>query len=220
MPRGKKFTAEQIIGKLREAEVGLAQLEPAREVLGDDLVEGSLLGAATLVAAAWCRAGMRPEAGPRGKSAECSDHGQSGGRTEVVILRTLLAGCRPPASGGHAALRFFSSRPVRGSGTRRRLERFAQTRQNRPDQDFQGRPHPPRSRNSVILRENGREQGRLIRQEWVDERHAAPCETMLKVFTEHDAAVILCSNRHHKRVPHSKLVGHGEIERRLKRSPR
>ena len=25
MPRGKKFTAEQIIGKLREAEVGLAQ---------------------------------------------------------------------------------------------------------------------------------------------------------------------------------------------------
>ena len=25
MPRGKKFTAEQIIGRLREAEVGLAQ---------------------------------------------------------------------------------------------------------------------------------------------------------------------------------------------------
>ena len=100
MPRGKKFTAEQIIGKLREAEVGLAQLEPAREVLGDDLVEGSLLGAATLVAAAWCRAGMRPEAGPRGKSAECSDHGQSGGRTEVVISRTLLAGCRPPPAVG------------------------------------------------------------------------------------------------------------------------
>jgi putative transposase len=25
MPRGKKFTAKQIIGKLREAEVGLAQ---------------------------------------------------------------------------------------------------------------------------------------------------------------------------------------------------
>jgi len=24
MPRGKKFTAEQVIGKLREAEVGLA----------------------------------------------------------------------------------------------------------------------------------------------------------------------------------------------------
>ena len=54
-------------------------LEPAREVLGDDFVERSLLGAATLVAAAWCRAGMRPEAGPRGKSAEYSDHGQTGG---------------------------------------------------------------------------------------------------------------------------------------------
>jgi hypothetical protein len=62
-------------------------------------VERSLLGAATLVAAAWCRAGMRPEAGPRGKSAECSDHGQSGGRTGVVISRTLLAGCRPPPAG-------------------------------------------------------------------------------------------------------------------------
>ena len=74
-------------------------LEPAREVLGDDLVERSLLGAATLVAAAWCRAGMRPEAGPRGKSAECSDHGQSGEWTGVVIARTLLAGCRPPPAG-------------------------------------------------------------------------------------------------------------------------
>jgi len=37
---------------------------------------------------------MRPEAGPRGKSAECSDHGQSGEWTGVVIARTLLAGCR------------------------------------------------------------------------------------------------------------------------------
>ena len=27
MPRGKKFTAEQIIGKLREAEVGLAAMQ-------------------------------------------------------------------------------------------------------------------------------------------------------------------------------------------------
>ncbi len=49
--------------------------------------------------AAWCRAGIRPEAGPRGNSAECSDHGQSGGRTGVVISRTLLAGCRPPPAG-------------------------------------------------------------------------------------------------------------------------
>ena len=62
-------------------------------------MERSLLGSATLVAAAWCRAGMRPEAGPRGKSAECSDHGQSGGRTGVVSARTLLAGCRPPPAG-------------------------------------------------------------------------------------------------------------------------
>jgi hypothetical protein len=31
MPRGKKFTAEQIIGKLREAEVGLAQGKPPQK---------------------------------------------------------------------------------------------------------------------------------------------------------------------------------------------
>jgi len=33
MPRGKKFTAEQIIGKLREAEVGLAQGKTMPEVV-------------------------------------------------------------------------------------------------------------------------------------------------------------------------------------------
>ena len=33
MPRGKKFTAEQIIGKLREAEVGLAQGKTIPEVV-------------------------------------------------------------------------------------------------------------------------------------------------------------------------------------------
>jgi hypothetical protein len=33
MPRGKKFTAEQIIGKLREAEVGLAQGKTLSEVV-------------------------------------------------------------------------------------------------------------------------------------------------------------------------------------------
>jgi putative transposase len=33
MPRGKKFTAEQIIGKLREAEVGLAQGKTLPEVV-------------------------------------------------------------------------------------------------------------------------------------------------------------------------------------------
>ena len=33
MPPGKKFTAEQIIGKLREAEVGLAQLKTVPEVV-------------------------------------------------------------------------------------------------------------------------------------------------------------------------------------------
>jgi len=33
MPRGKKFTAEQIIGKLREAEVGLAQGKTVPEVV-------------------------------------------------------------------------------------------------------------------------------------------------------------------------------------------
>ena len=33
IPRGKKFTAEQIIGKLREAEVGLAQGKTVPEVV-------------------------------------------------------------------------------------------------------------------------------------------------------------------------------------------
>ena len=33
MPRGKKFTAEQIIGKLREAEVRLAQGKTVPEVV-------------------------------------------------------------------------------------------------------------------------------------------------------------------------------------------
>lgn len=33
MPRGKKFTAEQIIGRLREAEVGLAQGKTVPEVV-------------------------------------------------------------------------------------------------------------------------------------------------------------------------------------------
>ena len=33
MPRGKKVTAEQIIGKLREAEVGLAQGKTVPEVV-------------------------------------------------------------------------------------------------------------------------------------------------------------------------------------------
>ena len=33
MPRGKKFTAEQIIGKLRETEVGLAQGTTVPEVV-------------------------------------------------------------------------------------------------------------------------------------------------------------------------------------------
>jgi putative transposase len=33
MARGKKFTAEQIIGKLREAEVGLAQGKTVPEVV-------------------------------------------------------------------------------------------------------------------------------------------------------------------------------------------
>ncbi len=95
-----EIAAEFVLDVARHGTLRLVTpLEPAREVLGDDLVEGSLLGAATLVAAAWCRAGMRPEAGPRGKSAECSDHGQSGGRTAVVIARTLCAGCRPPPAG-------------------------------------------------------------------------------------------------------------------------
>ena len=77
----------------------VAPLEPAHEVVGDDLVERRLLRAATLVAAAWRGAGMRPEAGPRGKPAEGSDHGRTGEWTGCVSACTLLAGCRPPPAG-------------------------------------------------------------------------------------------------------------------------
>lgn len=83
------------LGSLRLA----TPLEPALKMLRHDLVEPCLLGAPTLVAAYRRGAGMRPEAGPRGKPAEGSDHGQSGGRTGEVVVRTLLAGCRPPPAG-------------------------------------------------------------------------------------------------------------------------
>ena len=92
--------AELLLDGARHGPLGLVTpLEPAREVLGDDLVERRLLRAATLVAAAGRRAGMRPGAGPRGKPAEGSDHGRTGEWTGKVIARTLTAGCRPPPAG-------------------------------------------------------------------------------------------------------------------------
>jgi hypothetical protein len=76
-------------------------------------VERRRFGAATLVAAAWGRAGMRPKAGPRRKPAEGSDHGRTGEWTGYVIARTLLAGCRPPP----AVPRHSDSPCAKGAGT-------------------------------------------------------------------------------------------------------
>ena len=92
-----KIAAEFLLDGARHGPLRLVTpLEPALKMLRHDLVERCLLGPPTLVAACRRGAGMRPEAGPRGKPAEGSDHGQSGGRTGVVGVRTLLAGCRPP----------------------------------------------------------------------------------------------------------------------------
>jgi hypothetical protein len=48
MPRGKKFTAQQIIGKLREAEVGLVQGKTAQGPSGGCGVRADLVGSITV----------------------------------------------------------------------------------------------------------------------------------------------------------------------------
>ncbi|MFN9954281.1 MAG: hypothetical protein ACK55I_14390, partial [bacterium] len=78
---------------------GFSPLEPTLEVLRHDLVKRGLLGTATLVAACRRGAGMRPEAGPRGKRGGGSDHGQTGGWTGRVIVRTLFVRYSPPPVG-------------------------------------------------------------------------------------------------------------------------
>jgi hypothetical protein len=91
-----EIAAEFLLDVARHGPLCLvAPLEPTLKMLRHDLVERSLLGAPTLVAACRRGAGMRPEARPRGKPAEGSDHGQSGGRKGEVFVRTLLGGCRP-----------------------------------------------------------------------------------------------------------------------------
>ena len=75
--------------------VGAATREPSENRM-NERATARKHGAPTLVATCWCGAGMRPEAGPRGKPAEGSDHGQSGGRMGKVFGRTRPAGCRPP----------------------------------------------------------------------------------------------------------------------------
>ncbi len=90
-----EVTAEFLLNKGRHGPLGtVATSEPVLEVLGDDPVERSLLGAATLVAACRRGAGMRPEAGPRGKRGGGSDHGQTGAGAVYVIARTQC--CRRP----------------------------------------------------------------------------------------------------------------------------
>ena len=75
MPRGKKFTAEQIIGKLREAEVGFAQ--------GENRARGG--------AEAWGdRADVLPvEAGVR-RPADGPGEAVAGGRACAVRVTSLL----------------------------------------------------------------------------------------------------------------------------------
>jgi hypothetical protein len=78
----------------------VAPLEPALEVLGDTSC-GAVSSWGRRRSRAACRrgAGMRPEAGPRGKRGGGSDHGQTGGWTGRVIVRTLFVGYSPPPVG-------------------------------------------------------------------------------------------------------------------------
>jgi hypothetical protein len=57
---------------------GFPPLEPALEVLGDDLVERRLLGAAALVAAGRRGAAVRAASASRGKPCDRGDHGRTG----------------------------------------------------------------------------------------------------------------------------------------------
>ena len=76
MPRGKKFTAEQIIGKLREAEVELARGKTVLEVVRKlGVTEQTLL----------LEAGIRWAADGPGQAAEGSREGEH--QTEAALRR-------------------------------------------------------------------------------------------------------------------------------------
>jgi len=113
MPRGKKFTAEQIIGKLREAEVGLAQGKAIPEVVRK-------LGVTEQTYYRWKReyGGLRTDQAKRLKDLE----------KENARLKRLLAdrpvdlGRLPAAGAG------FTARPRPGSRFGRLSQQHAQQR--------------------------------------------------------------------------------------------
>ena len=63
-------------------------LEPAFEVLCDDLGERRLLRSASLVAAGTRSADVRADFGPRRRRSQDGDHGRTGAWTRDVFART------------------------------------------------------------------------------------------------------------------------------------
>jgi putative transposase len=93
MPRGKKFTAEQIIGKLREAEVGLAQGKTVPEVVRK-------LGVTEQTYYRWKReyGGLRTDQAKRLKDLEKENARLkrllADAELDKAILREAASGCR------------------------------------------------------------------------------------------------------------------------------
>jgi putative transposase len=92
-PRGKKFTAEQIIGKLREAEVGLAQGKTVPEVVRK-------LGVTEQTYYRWKReyGGLRTDQAKRLKDLEKENARLkrllADAELDKAILREAASGCR------------------------------------------------------------------------------------------------------------------------------
>jgi transposase-like protein len=93
MPRGTKFTAEQIIGKLREAEVGLAQGKTVPEVVRK-------LGVTEQTYERWKReyGGLRTDQAKRLKDLEKENARLkrllADAERHKAILREAASGCR------------------------------------------------------------------------------------------------------------------------------
>ena len=93
MPRGKKVTAEQIIGKLREAEVGLAQGKTVPEVVRK-------LGVTEQTYYRWKReyGGLRTDQAKRLKDLEKENARLkrlvADAELDKAILREAASGCR------------------------------------------------------------------------------------------------------------------------------
>ena len=96
MPRGKKFTAEQIIGKLRDAEVGLTQGKTVPKVVRK-------LGVTEQTYYRWKReyGGLRTDQAKRLKDLEKENARLkrllADAELDKAILREAASGCRRPA---------------------------------------------------------------------------------------------------------------------------